>query len=146
MGNCVRDPELRYTPSGSAVCDLSLAVNRVTKNDDGSKNETTLFVDITLWAKVAEVAAQYCHKGDPLFVSGRLHMDSWADRQTGEKRTKLKVVGETIQLLATRQPANAASAAGNHPPQRQAAPPARATVPAGKSQPSPDPDFPPDFP
>jgi len=65
------------------VCDLSLAINRVTKNDDGSKNETTTFVDVTLWARVAEVAAEYCHKGEPLFIQGRLTLDAWDDKQTG---------------------------------------------------------------
>jgi len=142
IGNITRDVTTRYTPSGTAIADVGLAINRSWKNDRGEKQEETTFVDVTLWARLAEIAAEYCHKGDPLFVSGRLSLDSWDDKQTGQKRTKLKVIGETIQLLGTRQPA--ASSAGNQSPQRQAASPARATAPAPRSQPEPDwPDDPP---
>jgi single-strand DNA-binding protein len=109
IGNITRDVETRYTPQGTAIVDVGLAINRAWKDDSGQKREETTFVDVTLWAKVAEVAAQYCHKGDPLFVSGRLHLDSWQDKNTGEKRNKLKVIGESIQLLASRQQAPAAA-------------------------------------
>jgi len=144
IGNITRDIETRYTPQGTAVADIGLAINRSWKNDGGEKQEETTFVDITLWGRTAEVAAEYCHKGDPLFISGRLHLDTWDDKQTGQKRSKLKVIGEQIQLLGTRQPANTTSPASNHPSQRQAPPPARATAPAGKSQPTHDPDLDPD--
>jgi single-strand DNA-binding protein len=80
IGNCTRDPELRYTPKGTAITDINLAINRSWKDERGQKQEETTFVEVTLWAKVAEVAAEYCHKGDPLFVSGRLHMDAWDDK------------------------------------------------------------------
>jgi single-strand DNA-binding protein len=103
LGNITHEVDVRYTPQGTAIADIGLAINRSWKNDRGEKQEETTFVDVTLWAKVAEVAAEYCHKGDPLLVSGRLHLDTWDDKQTGQKRTKLKVVGETIQLLGTRQ-------------------------------------------
>jgi single-strand DNA-binding protein len=103
LGNITREVDVRYTPQGTAIADIGLAINRSWKNDRGEKQEETTFVDVTLWAKVAEVAAEYCHKGDPLFVSGRLHLDTWDDKQTGQRRTKLKVIGETIQLLGTRQ-------------------------------------------
>jgi single-strand DNA-binding protein len=129
IGNITRDVETRYTPQGTAIVDVGLAINRSWKNDQGQKQEETTFVDVTLWARMAEIAAQYCHKGDPLFVSGRLHRDTWDDKQTGQKRSKLKVIGESIQLLGARQQAPAA------PPARAAAPTARATAPAGKSRP-----------
>jgi single-strand DNA-binding protein len=141
IGNITRDIETRYTPQGTAIVDVGLAINRSWKNDQGQKQEETTFVDVTLWARMAEIAAQYCHKGDPLFVSGRLHLDTWDDKQTGQKRSKLKVIGESIQLLGARQQANTTSPAGNQPPQRQAAAPQSKPVAAGKSRPAPDPDL-----
>jgi single-strand DNA-binding protein len=141
IGNITRDIETRYTPQGTAVADIGLAINRSWKDSTGEKKEETTFVDITLWGRTAEVATEYCRKGDPLFVSGRLHLDTWQDKTTGEKRAKLKVVGEQIQLLGTRQQANAASPTGNQPPQRQAAgaPPAKPTASAPqRREPAPD--------
>jgi single-strand DNA-binding protein len=98
IGNLTRDTELKYTPKGTAVCDISLAINRTWKDGDTKKEETT-FVDITLWGRVAEVAGEYCHKGNPLYVEGRLAVESWDDKETGKKRSKMKVIGENIQLL-----------------------------------------------
>src|SRR5690348_2979501 len=90
MGNVTRDIELRRTQSGTALCDVGLAITRRLKSDDsGEKREETTFVDITLWGRQAEIAAEYVKKGDPLFVSGRLHLDTWNDKQSGEKRSKL---------------------------------------------------------
>ena len=99
MGNVTRDIELRYTPKGTAVADIGLAMSRVRNGESGEKIEETTFVDITLWGRVAEVAHQYSGKGKPLFVEGRLQLDTWDDKETGKKRSKLKVVGENIQLL-----------------------------------------------
>jgi single-strand DNA-binding protein len=102
IGNLTRDPETRTTPQGTAVCDIGLAVNRVTKDDAGNKKEEVAFIDVTLWGRQAEIVQQYCTKGKPLFVEGRLQLDSWADKNSGEKRTKLKVVGENVQLLGAK--------------------------------------------
>jgi single-strand DNA-binding protein len=99
MGNLTRDPELRYTPKGSPVLDISLAINRQWKDDNGSKQEEVTFVDVTFWGKQAEVLAQYLHKGNPLYVEGRLQLESWDDKQTGQKRTRMKVQGESFQFL-----------------------------------------------
>ncbi len=99
MGNVTRDIELRYTPKGTAVADIGLAVNRIRSGDNGEKIEEVTFVDITLWGRTAEIAHQYAGKGRPLFVEGRLHMDSWEDKASGQKRSKLKVIAENIQLL-----------------------------------------------
>ena len=129
IGNCTRDSELRYTSKGTAIADIGLVINRSWKNDRGQKQEETTFVEVTLWAKVAEVAAEYCHKGDPLFVSGRLHLDTWDDKQTGQKRTKLKVVVEMIQLLGARPQAKAP------------VPRAKPAAPAYESRPEHDPDL-----
>ena len=121
MGNVTRDIELRYTPKGTAVADIGLAVNRVRSGESGEKIEETTFVDITLWGRTAEIAHQYCGKGRPLFVEGRLHMDSWDDKTTGQKRTKLKVVAENIQLMGS--PGGGGNQGGGNPaPQQQSTP------------------------
>src|SRR6266508_624431 len=91
------DPEVRYTPKGSAVCDLGIAVNRVYTTEGGERREEVTFVDVVLWARLAEIAGEYLKKGRPVFIEGRLQMDSWDDKQTGQKRTKLRVVGESMQ-------------------------------------------------
>ncbi len=99
LGNLTRDPELKYTPKGTAIADIGLAVNRTWKDDAGNKQEAVTFIDVTLWGRTAEIVGEYCKKGRPLFVEGRLELDSWDDKTTGAKRYKLKVVGENIQLL-----------------------------------------------
>ncbi|MEM7812299.1 MAG: single-stranded DNA-binding protein [Planctomycetota bacterium] len=103
LGNLTRDPEVRYTPGGTAVANLGLAVSRqwYDKQANERKEETT-FVDIELWGRTAEVAGEYLAKGRSVFVEGRLKLDQWDDKQTGQKRSKLKVVGETMQMLGGR--------------------------------------------
>ena len=98
MGNLTRDPEVRYTPKGTAVGEIGMAVNRRVKNGDNWEDEVT-FVDVTLWAQSAEYAQKYLTKGVPVFVQGRLQIDQWEDKQSGQKRSKLKVVAESIQGL-----------------------------------------------
>ena len=99
LGNLTRDPEVRYTPKGTAVADLGLAVNRSYTAENGEKREEVTFVDVTFWGRTAEVAGEYLKKGRPVFVEGRLQLDSWDDKQSGQKRTKLKVIGENMQML-----------------------------------------------
>lgn len=98
IGNLTRDPQLRYIPSGTAVADLGMAMNRKWTGKDGQKHEETTFVDVTLWARSAEVASEYLHKGDPVFIEGYLQLDQWQDKE-GQKRQKLRVVGERMQFL-----------------------------------------------
>ncbi len=98
MGNLTRDPELKYTPKGAAVVDLSLAVNRRFKVGEETRDEVT-YVDVTFFGKAGEVISQYCQKGKPLFVEGRLQLDTWDDKATGQKRSKLRVIGEGFQFL-----------------------------------------------
>jgi single-strand DNA-binding protein len=102
IGNLTRDPELRHTPKGTAVAEISLAINRVWKDEQGQKQEDTTYVDVTLWGRQAEVAQQYLTKGNPVYIEGRLNLDSWDDKATGQKRSKLKVVGEALQLLGAK--------------------------------------------
>jgi len=103
IGNCTRDPEVRYTPKGTAVADIGMAMNRYFSSDGGERREETTFVDVTLWGRQAEVAGEYLKKGRPVYIEGRLQMDSWDDKNTGQKRTKLKIVGEQMQLLGSRE-------------------------------------------
>lgn len=99
IGNLTRDPELKYTPKGTAVAEISLAINRVWNNDQNQKQEETTFVDVTLWGRQAELAQQYLTKGRGAYVEGRLQLETWDDKQTGQKRSKLKVVAESLQFL-----------------------------------------------
>src|SRR6202051_1154046 len=102
IGNLTRDPEVRYTPKGTAVTEIGLAVNRSYSGEDGERKEETTFVDVTLWARQAEIAGQYLKKGRPVFIEGRLQLDTWDDKQTGQKRSKLRVVAENLQLIGSR--------------------------------------------
>src|SRR5438046_10245804 len=96
LGNLTRDPEVRYTPKGSAVCDLGIAGNRVYTTDSGEKSEAATFVDVTFWGRTAEVAGDYLKKGRPVLIPGRLQLDSSEDNESGQKRSKLKGIGETL--------------------------------------------------
>ena len=98
MGNLTRNPEIRYTPSGTAVTDLGLAVSDNYKNQAGELVERTCFVDVVAWGRQAETASEYLHKGSPVFVEGRLQLDQWENQQ-GEKRSKLRVRADRVQFL-----------------------------------------------
>ena len=99
VGNLTRDVDLRYTPSQTAVTDIGLAVNDRVKKNNEWVDETT-FVDVTLWGRTAEVANEYLTKGAPVLIEGRLKLDTW--EQDGNKRSKLRVVGEKMQMLGGR--------------------------------------------
>lgn len=125
MGNLTRDPEVRYTPAGTAVGDLSLAINESYKNKAGEMVESTVFVDVEVWSRQAETCAEYLYKGSPVFVEGRLKLDQWTNQQ-GEKRSKLRVRADRVQFLGTpRRGAETADAPHNSMP-----PPADFEVPA----------------
>lgn len=102
MGNLTRDPELRFTPAGTAVANLGMALNRRWRNEGGELQEETTFVDITVWGKDADTASKYLHKADAVLISGRLTLDTWQDKD-GDKRTKLKITAERLTLLPNRQ-------------------------------------------
>jgi len=112
IGNITRDPEVKYTPKGSAVTDLGLAINRFYTTETGEKREEVTFVDVTLWGRQAEIAGEYCKKGRSIYVEGRLQLDSWEDKTTGQKRNKLRVVGDSMQLLGPK-PGSAAGSSGS---------------------------------
>lgn len=103
LGNLTRDPQVRYTPGGTAVAELGLAVNRTWFDKQANqKKEEVTFVDVTLWGRQAEVAGEYLSKGRSVFIEGRLQLDQWEDKQSGEKRSKLKVVCEAMQMVGGR--------------------------------------------
>ena len=130
IGNLTRDPELRVTPAGTAICQFGLAINRKFKDGAGAEREEVLFLDCEAWAKAGETIAKYCTKGRPLYVGGRLKLDQWEDKTTHEKKSKIKVVVENFQFLGSLHDA----------PQQQAAKPA---APAPReSQDFPDEDVP----
>ena len=99
MGNLTRDPELRVTPKGTPICQFSLAINRQFKMESGESREEVIFVDIEAWGKQGETIAKYMTKGRPLYVEGRLRLDQWEDKNTKEKRSRMKVVLEQFQFL-----------------------------------------------
>jgi len=131
MGNLTRDIELKHTPSDQSVATIGLAVNRVYKTRDGESREETTFVDCEAWGRTAEVMSQYLCKGRPVFIEGRLKLDQWDDRESGKKRSKLKVVIDNFQFVDSkggdgggskgeRTPATAGASKGgggtDHPP------------------------------
>ncbi len=103
MGNLTRDPEIKYTPKGTAIAAFGMAINRNYTLENGEKREEVTFVDCEAYARLAEIIGEYCKKGKPLFIEGRLKLDSWDDKASGQKRSKMKVVIETMQLLGSRE-------------------------------------------
>lgn len=134
VGNLTRDPELRYTQSGMAVTDIGLAVNDRRKGDNGEWIEETTFVDVTLWQRNAEVAGEYLTKGSPVLIEGRLKLDTWQGND-GQKRSKLKVIGEKMQLLGSRGGPGGGGGAENGAPRSA---PTRAARPAPQQAPADD--------
>lgn len=142
IGNLTRDPEVKYTPKGTAVAEVGLAINRVYTPEGGERREETTFVDITFWGRQAEIVGQYVKKGNPLYVEGRLQLDTWDDKQSGQKRSKLRVVGEQLQLLGARGGGGGQGGGGDYeggdaPAPRPQRPPAAAR-PAPVEQPDDD--------
>jgi single-strand DNA-binding protein len=109
MGNLTRDPQVKYLPNSTAVAEISLAVNRTwfDKQSNSRKEEVT-FVDVTLWGRDAEVAGEYLTKGRSVLIEGRLSLDTWDDKATGQKRSKLKVTGENLVMVGGRGEATGA--------------------------------------
>jgi single-strand DNA-binding protein len=135
-GNLTRDPELRYTPKGTAVARLGMAINRSWKNETGETKEEVTFVDIDAFGRQAEVVAQYLKKGRPILVEGRLKLDQWEDKNTHQKQSKLKVILESFSFLDSR---GADAGGGDSPRPRPAAP---AQAPSSSPAPA-EPDAPP---
>jgi single-strand DNA-binding protein len=131
VGNLTRDPELRYTPKGMAIAKIGLAVNRNWTSESGEKKEEVTFVDVDIFGRTAENVAQYMKKGRPILIEGRLRLDQWDDKQTGQKRSKLGVVGEVVQFLGSPTGGGSGEFSAPAPRQQQSAAPTA-------SQPEPD--------
>jgi len=127
MGNLTRDPELRYTPSGTPVCEFGLAVNRTYKTREGEQRDEALFVDVTMWGPRGVAVSEYLTKGQPIFIEGRLKFDSW---ETAEgRRNKLTVVAENFQFIGARP-----SEAGGRAPRGEPSGRAPSRRPAGQPE------------
>jgi single-strand DNA-binding protein len=140
VGNLTRDPELRYTPKGTAVAKLGLAVNRNWTSESGEKKEEVTFVDVDVFGRTAENVGQYMRKGRPILIEGRLKLDQWEDKQSGQKKSKLGVVAETVQFLGS-----PGGGEGGAPAAPRAARPAAAAAPApegAEAEPPADDDVP----
>ena len=142
IGNVTRDPEVKFTSKGSAVTDIGLAINRNYTLDNGEKREETTFVDVELWGRLAEIAGEYAKKGRPLYIEGRLRMDTWEDKASGQKRSRMKVVGENLQLLGGRSEGTGrpAPSGGGSEHESHEAPPPRRIAPPSRPAPSGEPD------
>lgn len=97
-GNLTRDPEMRYTPKGAAITNISIAVNEVWTDDQGEKHEKVHFFDVDVWGKRAEVVAQYFYKGKPILITGKLKQETWDDKETGKPRSKIKIVMDSFDF------------------------------------------------
>ncbi len=133
MGNLTRDPELRYTPKGTAIAKIGVAVNRVWTNEAGEKKEEVTFVDVDVFGRTAENVGQYMRKGRPILIEGRLRLDQWEDKQTGQKKSRLGVVAETVQFLGSPTGATGTGGGdGGAPAARPSRPSTAPTAPAAE--------------
>lgn len=137
LGRLTRDPELRYTPSSMAVTEIGLAVSDRRKNANGEWIEETTFVDVTLWGRTAEVASEYLSKGSPVLIEGRLKLDSW-EGNDGQRRSKLRVVGERMQMIGGRGDGEGGGGGGGGRGASGGRPPARAPRQAEQEPPVDD--------
>ena len=133
-GNLTRDPELRYTPKGTAIARIGLAINRSWTTETGEKKEEVTFVDVDAFGKTAEIIGQYFKKGRPILMEGRLRYETWDDKQTNQKRSKLGVVMESFQFMDSQRPGEGGASAP------AAAPRARSSAPASAPAPESEPD------
>ena len=141
IGNLTRDPELRVTPKGTAICQFGIAVNRQFKDESGATRDETTFVDIEAWGKQGELVSKYLTKGSLAMVEGRLKLDQWEDKTSGQKRSKIKVVLDNVQFLSTRGGAGGGGGGGGAPagdgidqttPERHSPPPRGNAKPAAQ--------------
>ena len=126
MGNLTRDPELRVTPKGTPICQFALAINRKFKMESGESREEVIYVDVEAWGKQGETIAKYVTKGRPLFVEGRLRLDQWEDKNTKEKRSRMKVVLEAFEFLGDGRGGGAGGGGGDAGSFERSSPPPRA--------------------
>ena len=138
----MRAPDVRFTPQGIQVADVSIAVNYTWKDESGTKREEVTYVDCVFWSKLAEIAGKYLTKGSQVLISGRLQQDTWTDKHSGQKRSRLRVVAENLQLLGTKGESETGPRAPSQEPAKPAAPPAQRQPPPPAQRQAPrDPDL-----
>ena len=140
MGNLTRDPEIRYTGSGTAVCSLGLAVNRTYKTQSGELREDPCFIDVTAWGKQAESCNNYLKKGAPVFIEGTLRFETWTDKTSGQNRSKHTISADTVRFLGAPQQGSGGFQDSpeqyNQQPQRNEMPQGQPQYQAPKTQPA----------
>ena len=148
MGNLTRDPEIKYTPKGTAIANFGIAINRVFTPEGGEKREEVTFIDLEAWGRTAEVIGEYFKKGKPIFIDGRLKLDQWDDKTTGKKMSKLRVVVESFEFLGSREGGAGGGAGGGgeeggsqSAAPRSSAPPPQRRAPSSPPRPPADPDL-----
>lgn len=142
MGNLTRDPEMKYTPSNTAIANFGLAINRRWVTPEGEKKEETTFVDCEAYGRTAENIGKFLQKGRPLFVEGRLKLDQWTDKNDQSKRSKIKVVVETFQFIDSKQGAGGGGGGDDMGGDDRPAPSPRVqTRPAGRPAPQATPEI-----
>jgi single-strand DNA-binding protein len=143
MGNLTRDPEIKYTPKGTAIAVFAIATNRAYTLENGEKREEVTFVDCEAYARLAEIIGEYCKKGKPIFVEGRLKLDQWDDKTSGQKRSKMKVIVEVMQLLGSREGGGGGGETGSHAAADEArsSAPQQRRAPSAAPRPPADPDL-----
>ena len=145
MGNLTRDPEIKYTPKGTAIANFGIAINRTYTPEGGEKREEVTFIDLEAFGRTAEVIGEYFKKGRPIFIEGRLKLDQWDDKTTGKKQSKLRVVVESFEFLASREggAAGGGGEGGGSAPsgEQRSSAPAQRRPPAATPRPPADPDL-----
>jgi single-strand DNA-binding protein len=141
-GRLTRDPEIKYTPSGTAIADFSLAVTRYYKNNAGESVDETDFIDVTAFGRSDEIIGKHLKKASPVYVEGRLKLDQWTDKQSGQPRSKLRVVAESMQFVGPRPQTQGSAVVAS--PDRRPGPTVPASTPAAKRPLDPDLDVAPD--
>lgn len=144
MGNLTRDPEIKYTPKGTAIANFGIAINRTYTPEGGEKREEVTFIDLEAFGRTAEVIGEYFKKGRPIFIEGRLKLDQWDDKTTGKKQSKLRVVVESFEFLASREggAAGGGGEGGGAPSgEARSSAPAQRRPPAATPRPPADPDL-----
>lgn len=139
IGNLTRDPEIKYTPKGTAIAAFGLAINRNYTTEGGEKREEVTFVNLEAFARLAEVIGEYCKKGDPIFIEGRLKLDTW--EKDGQKRSAMKVIVEGIQFLGGRREDSHADPERSQSSRPTNAPPPQRRAPVTPPRPPADPDL-----
>ena len=141
MGNLTRDPEIKYTPKGTAIANFGIAVNRTYTPEGGEKREEVTFIDLEAFGRTAEIIGEYFKKGRPIFIEGRLKLDQWDDKTSGKKMSKLRVVVDTFEFLGSREGGGGEGGGGAPSGEPRSSAPQQRRAPSSPPRPPADPDL-----